>query len=208
MTNGPHSFSALIHSICSSEFTFACLNQSFTQTTSYLKIIDLTGDVNLKPQRIKVKSKTQFKTDPGDQYIPTCHVTWWCEVPTSTHIERTLTVTPPKHMQPKNMEFNYQWGVSSITTAPPSASAAAHTFNTLTTGTFGSFAGQRRGWPTASPSHPVPNAAAISASSAGGHADIEKHFELVSSLFGANREPSGRVGDRRVQFVLREHQAV
>lgn len=93
--------------------------------------------------------------------------------------------------------------------SPPSASAPPHTFNTLTTRAFGSFARRGRARPAAAPRHPVPDAPAIS-DPAGGQTDIKEHFadQLVSSLLGADGEPSGRAGQSWVQFVLRENQAV
>lgn len=44
---------------------------------------------------------------------------------------------------------------------PTHALAVPRTFNIHITGTFGSFAGWRWGWPTASPPHPVPDAPII-----------------------------------------------
>lgn len=88
-------------------------------------------------------------------------------------------------------------------------SAVPRTFNIHITGTFGSFAGWRRGWPTASPPHPVPNAPIILLPACG-YTNIKQHFanKLVSSPCGVHGDPSAWVRQRWVQFVLWENHAV
>lgn len=62
-----------------------------------------------------------------------------------THPHATANEQPQELQHAHGAQQHQQREVGFIITASLSASAAAHTFNALTTWTFGSFAGRRRG---------------------------------------------------------------